>query len=94
MLLEISDLPKETLDAASSKQELWKSAQLKLHDKFKNRSQVQVHVLTEDIKMDNSKVTTNPQFSKGGANHHFIEDYKTKLKPNGSSKDLDSKVCR
>ncbi len=85
-------LSKESLEASGKmKETLWESVQVKAHEKFGYRSQVQAYVLTEDVKVGSSIVEANPQFGKGGATQYFIEDFNHKLKPVGDPIGLESR---
>ena len=83
-------LAQSTLDAANgSKVALWKSAQVKAHDVYGYRSQVQAYMVTQDTKVATSAVTANPHLGKGGATQYFIENYPDVLRPVGNPIGLD-----
>jgi len=83
-------LSQSTLDAANgSKAALWESAQVKAHDIYGYRSQVQAYIVTQDTKVATSLVTANPHLGEGGATQYFIENYSDVLRPTGNPLGLD-----
>lgn len=82
-------LSEDSFKAANgSKQDLWESAQVKAHDTYGYRGQVQAYELVDDIEVETSITRANPQFGEGGARQYYIEDYENKVKPIGKPVDL------
>lgn len=70
------------------------SVQVKPHEKFGYRAQVQAYEILEDTKVGKSIVSANSQYGKGGATQFFIEGFDKKLKPVGNVIDIDNKACK
>ena len=77
-------LSQSTLDAAEgSMSSLWRSAQVKPHDVFGYRPQVQGYEVLKDTDVATSVVNANPHLGEGGAIQYFVDDYQSVLRPTG-----------
>ena len=78
-------LSQKSLNLANgSKERLWKSAQVKPHDIYGYRSQVQAYEVLEDVDIGFSIVEANMQHGAGKAEQIFIENFGKVLKPIGN----------
>ncbi|HCL5926197.1 TPA: hypothetical protein N2O00_004611 [Citrobacter amalonaticus] len=62
---------------------LWRSAQVKPHDVFGYRSQVQGYEVLKDTDVATSIVNANPHLGEGGAIQYFVDDYQNVLRATG-----------
>ncbi|WP_423257803.1 RHS repeat domain-containing protein [Enterobacter asburiae] len=70
-------------EAEGSMSSLWKSAQVKPHDVFGYRPQVQAYEVLKDTDIATSVVTANPHLGEGGAIQYFVKDYQVVLRATG-----------
>jgi hypothetical protein len=75
---------KASLDkAGGSKENMWKSVQVKPHAEAGYRDEVQAYEVLEDVDVATSVVKANPHLGPGGATQFFVENFKSVLKPIG-----------